>query len=881
MPDAPDAPARPAGYPARWETDVVLADGAPAHVRPVRPDDAERLVAFHQRQSPESIYLRFFSPRPELPPREVERFTNVDYEDRMALIALLGAEMIGVARYDRYGGGDVAEVAFFVDDRHTGRGLATLLLEHLAAAAQEAGISRFTATCLPQNTSMIGVFRQAGFDVKSRFADGVVEIELGIVPTAEGAARIAERERAAEARSVARLLEPRSVAVIGAGRHRRTLGREVLANLVRAGFEGPVYPVNPSADYVHSVHAYPSVLDVPGPVDLAVLAVPPDQALAAVAECGRKRVGGLVVMTAGFAGGAGPAPAGAPSEEALIEAARLHGMRVLGPNCMGVINTDPAVRLNATFVADSALAGSVAFSTDSGTLGAAILGHMRSVGLGVSHYVALGERADVSSNDLLQYWENDPRVAVICLHTESVGNPRKFHRIARRVSRVKPVLAVTPTDLGREEAPLPASVLLEQSGVVCVERLEELFDAASVLVSQPPPKGPRVAVVSNSAGSARLAAEAARRVGLAPVRVSDLTYRAGPAEYGPALEEAFADPGVDSVVVVYAPPVEAPAAPLLDAVTDAARRARAGGQGKAVVATILGVHPTGAALGLPLFAFPEQAARALGYAARYGERRAQDPGVLPDPAALGVDLERARRLIGAVLGEAAAGPGRWLVEAEAVELLAAGGLTPTPRRVVDGPEEAAAAAEAIGWPVALKAGRRGRLARSELSGLALDLNDAVQLRASWARMQTALGADAMRGALVQAMAPAGFDARVVAVQHPAVGPVVGLGRGGSGAGPADLPALHLAPLSDLDARRLVAGSPIAALLAGSDQPIEAAPLEELLLRVSALTDAAPELAEIRLDPVLVSPRAASITDLAVRVAPFTSDRRPRVRRLDA
>ncbi|HEX2575637.1 MAG TPA: GNAT family N-acetyltransferase, partial [Aquihabitans sp.] len=394
----PEEPAEP-DYPERWEADVVLSDGGTMSVRPIRPDDAERIVRFHERQSPESIYFRFFSPRPRLSERDVERFTHVDYADRMAFIGLIGDELVGVARYDRHRARSDAEVAFFIDDAHHGRGMATVLLEYLAAAAREAGISGFTATVLPQNRKMLGVFTQAGFTARSHFEEGVIEVELGIEPTPEALAAIEARAGTAEARSVERILRPTSIAVVGASREEGTLGHQVFRQLVSRGFNGPVYPVNPQATYVASVRAWRSVLDVPGELDLAVICVPADEVLRVVEECAVKRVQGLVVLSSGFAD---KDEAGERAEAQLVGYARRHGMRLIGPNALGVINTDPEVRMHATFVGVDPIPGRIGLVAQSGVIGAAVIDGARHVGLGISSFVAVGNKADVSSNDLLR-----------------------------------------------------------------------------------------------------------------------------------------------------------------------------------------------------------------------------------------------------------------------------------------------------------------------------------------------------------------------------------------------------------------------------------------------------------------------------------------------
>ncbi|MGZ4695123.1 MAG: GNAT family N-acetyltransferase, partial [Acidimicrobiales bacterium] len=428
-----------AAYPTRWEADVALADGGTVHIRPVRPDDAELVEAFHNRQSRESIYFRYFSPMPRLSRRELDRLTKVDYLDHLSLVAMLGGEIIGMAGYDRWTGRDEAEVAFITDDAHHGRGLATVLLEWLVVAAREVGFRGLTAQVLPSNRSMLAVFHQVGFEATSSFGDGVIEVKLGLEPTPEALAAVDERAQRAEARSVERLISPTSVAVIGAGRERGGLGHEVFRNLLAHDFMGPVYPVNPQGGHVASVPSYETVLDIPHEVDLAVIAVPAHEVLAVVDQCARKRVQALVVMSAGLHG---VGPLGEAAERTLVERARSQGMRLIGPESLGLISTDPAVELHASLSSVDVLPGRVGFLTQSGTLGIAALEHARRVGLGISTFIDVGAKADVSGNDVLQFWEGDPRTDVVLLYLESFGNPRKFTRLARRLSRRKPIIAV-------------------------------------------------------------------------------------------------------------------------------------------------------------------------------------------------------------------------------------------------------------------------------------------------------------------------------------------------------------------------------------------------------------------------------------------------------
>jgi succinyl-CoA synthetase alpha subunit/RimJ/RimL family protein N-acetyltransferase len=491
----------PPGYPAEWDADVVLSDGGTVRIRPIRPDDGARIVDFHGRQSPESIYYRYFTPHPELSDDEVRHLTHVDYVDRMAFVALRDDVMVAVARYDRWPLRSEAEVAFFVDDAHKGRGMATILLEYLAVAARRAGISGFTATVLPTNQRMVGVFRAAGFQVRSTFDEGVIEVHLDLQPTPGAEAAIEARAQRAEREAVRLLLAPRSVAVIGAGRERHGVGHAVMRNLLAHDVNAAVYPVNPRAEHVCGVRAVAAIGDIDGPVDLAVVVVPAAEVPEVVEDCGRKGVKAVIVISAGFAESG---PDGAALSAATVRAARRFGMRLLGPNCLGVINTDPAVRLHATFATPNPRPGPVALLSESGTIGAALLDRIGDAGLGASSFAAIGNRADVSANDMLQYWADDDRTRLVLLYLESFGNARKFSRIARTLSRTKPIVAVRSggaalayPDEGARLAPDALHALVEQTGIIRVDTLSEQLDVARLLACQPLPAGDRVALVGN------------------------------------------------------------------------------------------------------------------------------------------------------------------------------------------------------------------------------------------------------------------------------------------------------------------------------------------------------------------------------------------------
>lgn len=431
-------------YPVHWEADVVLRDGGIAHVRPIAPDDAGRLVSFYEKVSDESKYYRFFAPYPRLSDRDVHRFTHHDYHDRVGLAALVGGEFIATVRYDRTDDGE-AEVAFLVQDAHQGRGVASALMEHIAAVAQERGIRRFIAEVLPANRKMIKVFTDAGYTQQRSFTDGVVRLEFDLEPTEQSLAVMRAREQRAEARSVQRLLAPASVAVIGAGRRPGGVGRGVLRNIVAGGYTGRVHAVNRSFPEdlrtlePEGVPAHRSVAEIPDTVDLAVIAVPADDVAEAVDACGRHGVLGLLVISSGYAESGAE---GRRRQRALVRQALTYGMRVIGPNAFGILNSADDVRLNASLSPETPDAGRLGLFTQSGAIGIALLSGLRRRGAGLSSFVSAGNRADVSGNDILQFWYDDPATDVALLYLETLGNPRKFYRLARRTAAVKPVVAV-------------------------------------------------------------------------------------------------------------------------------------------------------------------------------------------------------------------------------------------------------------------------------------------------------------------------------------------------------------------------------------------------------------------------------------------------------
>jgi acyl-CoA synthetase (NDP forming)/GNAT superfamily N-acetyltransferase len=844
----------------RWSSTVVLGDGDTALIRPIRPSDAAALAAFHARQSSENRYMRYFAPKPTLDERLLERFTNVDMVDRAAFVVELHGEFVGWASYERWQQRDDAEVAFQVDDAQQGKGIATLLLEHLAALARTNGITRFTAQTLGDNRGMLSVFAKAGWPVQRRFDSGIVDLEFPLADTAEYVDSVERREQRADSRAIARILLPNTIAVIGASDEPRSIGETIWRN-VAADPRRATYPVNPRHPTVGGRLAFGSVVDVPDEVGLAVIAVPLGQLGKVVDECIVKRVRGAVVITTPDDGEQ------AVDFAALIEHARRNGLRLIGPASMGVASPLPAVMLQAALVDVALPPGGVAVSMQSGTLGGSLLRLAQELELGLSWFVSLGDKLDVSANDLLQFWEDDVATRVICLYTESVGNGRKFTRIARRVSTSRPIVLVRT---GAALVGAGTDAMYRQAGVIEVPTVPALLDTARVLASRPTMAGDRVAVVSN-ARSPRVQAEATLRVaGLTPVAAPiALDWRAGPDDYRKAVGAALADDGVDAVLVVHAPPTE-------HAVGEptAAIDAVAGGDdvAKPVVAVVLGRGdgPLCPGSRVPSFAFPEQAAASLGRVGFYSRWRAQQAAEAAEHTELEVDDAAVATLLAAQLDERGSDVG---VDLSAVRVvLGAYGITMPPTlRVPAG--EAVRAAEQVGYPAAVKAVHRGA-GHSAEAGVALDLADAADVAAAVATMVEHLGDDAAE-VFVQHMLPPGVDVRVQVVDDPSVGPVVSVGLGGYQADVIGDAASRVAPIT-LGAARAMVADTRAAIALGS---VDAGAIADLVVRVAKLADDHPEIAVLDLNPVIVADGVARVADAALTLQAVVRPERP-FRRLE-
>ena len=875
--------ALPEGYPLLAEADVVLRDGTVARLRPIRPGDAEAIHRFHAGQSEESIYLRFFAPIRELSQRDVERFTTVDYVDRMALVATIRDEIIGIGRYDRVTP-ESAEVAFNISDHYQGKGIGSVLLEHLAAIAQEHGISRFEAEVLPQNRKMLSVFADAGYEVSKRYEDGVVVLHFDIEPTAQSLSVRFAREHRAEAVSVSSLLNPRSIAVVGVSRRERAIGHQVMRHILDAGFAGEVYPVNPEGGTLLGTQAYPSVSDLPGPVDLAVVAVPAAAVPGVVEECAAKGVHGVLVISSGFAE---VGDDGARLQQQVLRIARDNGMRVIGPNSFGVINNDDSVRLNASLSPSIPPAGHLGLYSQSGALAVANLDSATRRNLGVSEFVSAGNRVDVSGNDVMQYWIDDDRTKAVGLYLETMGNPRKFSRIARALAANKPVIVVksfvgaVPGHRVRSATVRPHAFgsMLAQAGVIHVENVHQMFDAAQLLLHQPLPRGNRVAIVTNSHQLGTISAGNAAAWGLevthGPVSVrTEATAK----EFRVAVDAAFADEHVDSVVVCFIPPVGALDHDVVEAVRHAALRSE-----KPCVATLLGMRGVDNAEGnlvpedpggdatdgprqaVPLYGMPEDAIRALGLATRYGTWREKDKGepVVRD----GIRRSAAREIIDRVLADYP--EGRALTDDESHELLAAYGIDLWRRVEVDSAAEAVAAADSLGYPVVLKSLSPLVRGQSLLDGVRVDLRDADTVAVAFETMDQNLAPLDANYFVVQKMANRGVSCVLGSVEDPLFGPVISFSLAGS---PTELIgdiAYRIPPLTDVDAREIVDDIKLAPLLNGhrGATPVDRAEIEDVLGRLSLMSDDFLELASVVLNPVMAHAQGATVLGAEIQVAP--------------
>lgn len=883
------------GYPAHREADVVLHDGSTVRLRPVRAGDQGALQELFERLSEESRAFRFFSGAVDLE-RAAIVLADVDYEDRYGLLATRGAgeRVVGHGLY--VAAGDRAEVAFAVAEEMQGRGLATILLAHLAEVAAENGIPTFVAEVLPQNHRMIDVFRQSGFPTHTQTEPGLLRVEMPTSFSPDSLAQFEERDRLAARAAVRPILEPRAVALVGASRRQGSVGAEVFANLVESGYPGPFFPVNPAVERLRSVPVFPRLEELPGEVELAVVAVPAPQVVAVAREAAARGARALVVLSAGFAE---TGEEGVRRERELLAVCREAGMRLVGPNCLGVLNTDPAAPLDATFIPVAPPPGNVGFVSQSGALGLALAEFTEERRLGVSSFASIGNRADISANDFLEFWEEDGRTEVALLYIESFSDPRRFSRVSRRIGRRMPVVAMksSRSAAGARAASSHTGALLsasdhtvdalfEQSGVVRAETLAEMLDLAALFSSQPLPAGPRVAIVTNAGGPGIMCADACEAAGLevpeTPPEVRerlrefaapqaglgnpvDLIAAAGAEDFRRAIVALSAWEGVDAIISIFIRPLATSSEEVAAAIAAASEELARPLPLQAVFMTSGERGPLAGAAGVPTHVQPEEAARALGKAHSYAEWRRRPAAAVPEIGRLHGDETAA------VIAEALAAGREWLSAEECERVLGAYGVATPESRLVADPVAAGEAAAELGGRVALKAHGPGIIHKSELGAVALGLEAGEEVEAAAERMRGEL---ARRGLapesfLVQRMVEGGTELLVGMATDPVFGPVIACGAGGTAVELLGDVALRVCPINRADAAEMIRSLATFPLLTGfrgaPTADLEA--LEDLLLRVSALADAHDAVVELDLNPVLATSTAAIAADSRIRIAP--------------
>ena len=869
---------------------ALLSDGATIEIRAARPDDFEAVRDMHAKMSPDNLYLRFFSMSPLAAEREARRICREPGPDHAALLAVLDGEVAGCGTYEQAGAGSgSAEVAFTVADDLHHRGIGMLLLEHLVSLARGRGFGEFTAETLSENAAMLRVFADAGLQVQRSLVDGVYDLRFPLPADEADAAlgtyrdTVAVRERSADVASMRHVLAPASVAVIGAGRRSGSVGRVILRNLIDGGFSGPVYPVNPHAAELDGIGCLPSAAALPEQVDLAVIAVPAGAVLGVAEDCGRRGVRALVVIAAGLPG---------PARAELLGICRHHGMRMVGPASFGVAN--PGIGLDATFAARHPRAGTagLAFQSTGGT-GFALVEHLSRLGVGISTLVSFGDKDDVSGTDMLQWWESDETTKLAVLYLESIGNPPKFARTARRVGRTMPVLTV---DVGRSatggrlagararKAATPLvtrQALFEQAGIIAAANLGELLDATALLASQPVPAGDRVGVVSNTRGAAVLAADACGDAGLQVASLAADTQRAlrdmlgrealvdgpvdttvlvTPGRFRECLELVGADPGVDAVLALTAMTAGSDLVPEVGAARLPVPIAAAVLDQVEVVRLLRG--PGGDCPAVPAYAYAESAVRALGHAARYGIWRATPPGRVPDLE--GLRQDRASELVAGVL--ASPPRGGWLALDPTVELFGCYGVPLADSIGVITEDAAAAAAARFGGPVALRADVPGLLRTRDAGDVLTGLHGADEVRRGFRSLQEIFGRR-LAGVIVQPVVTGGVEVRISVLYEQVAGPLVLFGPGGADGDVLADRAARLAPLTAADADDLIRSSRAAPRLLGRRgvPAADLAALRDMLLRVSRMADDLPQIAELELSPVIARPDGVQAVDGRIRI----------------
>jgi acetyltransferase len=896
----------------KYSVTVALKDGSSLILRPIQLSDEEKLLGLFNRLSKQTMYLRFHHVLNNITREEAHRFCAVDYFNTFALVCTLGEDedekIIAVGHYARQPGAERAQIAFEVEDKFQGLGIGTHLLDQLANVARDKGITNFEAEVLAENKDMMNILINSGFKMHRMYQGSTYVGILDLAPTEIVEQKSFERERVSSVASLRAFLNPKSVAVIGASRRRNTIGNFVFRNLIQQDFKGVVYPVNPFAEVIAAVKAYPSVLAIPGDIDLAIISVPQEHVQQVAEECARKGVKGMIVMTSGFSDAGSE---GAESEHKLLKTVRSYGIRMLGPNCMGIINTNPEINLNATFSNVFPPHGTIAFASESGVLGSAILMYATNLNIGLSTFVSIGNRSDISSNELLQYWEGDPDTNVVLLYLESFGNPRKFTRVSRSITSKKPVVAVTGDRIAHQIRSITSQTgamasdqaatdaLFKQAGILRVNTLAELFDTGSVLANQPLPAGNRVAIISNAGGPALLTADACKIKGLDMTKLSEYTLArlttilspkaiiSNPIDTSPeytidqyreALRLLLDDENVDIVIAIFIPPILELSDEFASVIREIAPLYRH--FGKPLITSFLGLSGERVELGskekgyVPSFAFPEATAGALSRAFEFSQRLKKPVGKIPEFP--DIDKERAEYLIKSAL-EKSDNNQVWLNAEQITGLLECYGIKMVTLKLATTAAEAVEAAEEIGCPVAIKILSSAVSQKMELEGVILDCRAGNEVEDAFNRisdnMENIGKKEQMDGVIVQKMVQGGIEVIVGVTQHPAFGPLIMFGLGGIYTELLKDVTFNINPLTDIDAHEMLRAVKAYQMLEGwkGSKRADIESIEELLLRVSTMIVNHPQIVEMDLNPVKVLPEGNGyqVIDSRILISAYT------------
>ncbi|MBN2039212.1 MAG: GNAT family N-acetyltransferase [Spirochaetes bacterium] len=883
-------------YPKQYESRIILKDGSVIQFRPIKVEDADKWLEFYESLSERTKYLRMQYVPKEMDKEGALRYCTVDYTNTFAFIAEAKEDretrIVAVGRYSRMPSGSTAEIAFVIEDEYQERGIGTKLIEWLAIVARNNDIDTFEALVLTENTGMLSVFQGYGFHMKREIKGNAYQITFPLTKTPEVIKKKEERALAATINSLKHIMNPRSVAVIGASNRPGAIGQLVFQSMIQSGFTGVVYPVSSRSSSVMAVKSYYSVLDIPDEIDLAIIVVPASQVLNVTDECGRKKVKGIIVISDGFKE---RGEEGAALENELRETAFGYGMRIIGPNCMGLINTDPKVNLNATFALIQPDPGNIAFITQSGALGLGILQYAKSLDIGFSSYISVGNRTDIASTDMLQYWEKDPATKVILLYLESFDNPDIFSRISRRISAKKPILAIkggntaegskaASSHTGAMATPAVVSdALFHQAGILRIRNIEDIFHSAMLLANQPVPKGRNVAILTNGGGPGTLAADACAQHGLILPDISDetlkklravmkrdigisnpfdLTAGISAVEFENALKILVEDPDFDSIVTIYIPP----AGENIDDIEEAIKNSIPvlTQYEKPIVACFVGqTGIKGRDMTddhfVPYYMFPEDAVLALAHAVRYGEIQRKENGSIPEFQ--DVDRKKAKQLIKDVLTGNSERP-LWVPPVVIDEVFKCYGIKAADMKIALSEDDAVSAADQMGYPVVVKLESSTISHKSDVGGIVLNVKTPDEVKKAFSTIRDNLKKigreNEMQGVMVQKMVTEGSEVIIGLNENSTLGHVIMFGLGGIYAELINDSALRLHPLTDTDVRELIDSVKMSKLLKGyrGSEPLDTGSLEDLLLRVSAMVEDIPQIAEMDLNPVKVLPQGS-------------------------